>query len=263
VLDLLFELATWHGLAKLRLHTESTLHALDTSTTRLGRILRRFKATTCRGFHTRELPSEKAARGRRDAAAAAKNQTSERDSDRTSKSKASKSQTARTFNLTTYKLHSLGDYVHAIRMYGTSDGFTTQTVRHLAPDATALYLLGTTRASWNIADSNGSTHASTKASSPMGSQSNSGGSDCYFGCVSLHRSQGPLTQTPSQRGEGASTTKRKLQTHKNLDLLSHSKITSRLCPHPRVLITTFQGMSVIRLISWHGLVIISLIQHSR
>ncbi|KAF8189074.1 hypothetical protein BJ912DRAFT_851013, partial [Pholiota molesta] len=40
--DLIFELATWHGLAKLRLHTESTLSALETSTTRLGIALRSF-----------------------------------------------------------------------------------------------------------------------------------------------------------------------------------------------------------------------------
>ena len=33
ILDLLFELGTWHMLASLRLHTESTLHALEDSTT--------------------------------------------------------------------------------------------------------------------------------------------------------------------------------------------------------------------------------------
>jgi hypothetical protein len=32
VMDLLFELATWHAFAKLRLHTESTICALETST---------------------------------------------------------------------------------------------------------------------------------------------------------------------------------------------------------------------------------------
>jgi hypothetical protein len=36
LLDLLFELAMWHALGKLRLHTETTLHFLDNSTTRLG-----------------------------------------------------------------------------------------------------------------------------------------------------------------------------------------------------------------------------------
>ena len=40
VMDLLFELAMWHALAKLRLHTKSTVHALETLTTRLGAALR-------------------------------------------------------------------------------------------------------------------------------------------------------------------------------------------------------------------------------
>lgn len=132
VSELLFELSMWYAFAKLRLYTESTLYALKTSTTRLGHVLRHFKSKTCNKFDTRELPSEKAARGRRDAAAAAKNtkhQTSERDS-----TKTSRPQTVRTFSLTTYKLHALGDYVDAIRKFGTSDGFTTQTVSHNATE---------------------------------------------------------------------------------------------------------------------------------
>jgi hypothetical protein len=34
----------------------------------------------------------------------------------------------RTFNMSTYKIHALGDYPRAIRMFGTTDGFTTQVV---------------------------------------------------------------------------------------------------------------------------------------
>jgi hypothetical protein len=33
------------------------------------------------------------------------------------------------FNLNTYKFHALGDYVSMIRMFGTTDSFTTQVVR--------------------------------------------------------------------------------------------------------------------------------------
>jgi hypothetical protein len=57
-------------------------------------------------------------------------QTSEQDPNGPSGSKASKSrpQAAHTFNLTTYKLHALGDYVHTIQTFGTSDNFTMQTV---------------------------------------------------------------------------------------------------------------------------------------
>jgi len=60
-MDLLFELSTWHGLAKLHLHTESTVHALESSTTQLGIILCKFQSTTCTEFVTRDLPSEEAA----------------------------------------------------------------------------------------------------------------------------------------------------------------------------------------------------------
>lgn len=74
VLELLFELSTWHGFAKMRLHTESTVQALENSTRRLGLILRRFESETCSAFKTRELPSEEAARGRRKAALALKSQ---------------------------------------------------------------------------------------------------------------------------------------------------------------------------------------------
>ena len=72
IMDLLFELATWHALAKLRLRTETTLRALDTSTKRLGNALRTFKKVTCVAYITKELPSEEAARGRRQAALRAK-----------------------------------------------------------------------------------------------------------------------------------------------------------------------------------------------
>ena len=61
VMDLLFELATWHFLAKLQLHTESTVMALETSTTRLSAAFRRFTFITCEAYVTKALPSEEAA----------------------------------------------------------------------------------------------------------------------------------------------------------------------------------------------------------
>jgi hypothetical protein len=122
VSDLLFKLATWHGLAKLRLHTESTIRALDTSTTRLGKLLQHFATSTCKAYETRALPSEEAARGRRIAALAAKRQVPDLADQKVRKSKAKQ------FNLNTYKFHSLGAYVKAIQMYGTTDNYTTQPV---------------------------------------------------------------------------------------------------------------------------------------
>lgn len=38
----------------------------------------------------------------------------------------------KTFNLNTYKLHSLGDYVNTIRKYGTTDSYSTEPVRYLS-----------------------------------------------------------------------------------------------------------------------------------
>jgi hypothetical protein len=125
LLDLLFELATWHGLAKLRLHTETTLGFLDTSTTRLGKCLRKFMSETAKRFMTRDLPSEEAARGRRKARAAAKGGNTSSRANATGPSTGVK---ARYFNFMTYKLHALGDYVSAIRHFGTTDNNSTQPV---------------------------------------------------------------------------------------------------------------------------------------
>jgi len=151
---LLFELATWHALAKLRLHTESTLYDLENSTTRLGQILRKFNSVVCANYETKELPSEIAARGRRAAAARSKkagktapattlptqpsttaeppnvdipenvapNLTTQQATHRVAKPKL------RNYNMYTYKLHSLPSYPRAIREQGTTDGYNSQTV---------------------------------------------------------------------------------------------------------------------------------------
>lgn len=58
-------------LAKLKLHTDTTVTRLGTVTTTLRRLLRRFKRAVCPEFATKELPSEEAARGRRQAKKAA------------------------------------------------------------------------------------------------------------------------------------------------------------------------------------------------
>lgn len=131
-MDLLFELATWHSLAKLRLHTDSTLDALQNSTTRLGILLRKFESTTCAEFVTKELPSEEAARGRRKAAKAKKKGQSNASMSekQRGKQRATSSGPAhpRNFALSTYKLHCLADYPCAIRRFGTTDGLSSQIV---------------------------------------------------------------------------------------------------------------------------------------
>jgi hypothetical protein len=115
VMKLLFRIAEWQGLAKLRMHTEATLDRLEQVTTDLGDLMRDFRDKTCANFNTTELAREVEARNRRNArkeSTKAPNQTRK----------------AKTLNLHTYKFHALGDYVRTIRMFGTTDSFSTQLV---------------------------------------------------------------------------------------------------------------------------------------
>jgi hypothetical protein len=123
-------LATWHAYAKLRVHTETTLGFFDTTTTALGQALRRFTNTTCKAFVTKELPREEAAHGRRKAAAAAKDKGKGKAPAEPTKRKGKKKDgaNAKLFNMLTYKLHALGDYVKNTWLYGTTDNYSTQVV---------------------------------------------------------------------------------------------------------------------------------------
>jgi hypothetical protein len=115
VMKLLFRIAEWQGLAKLRMHTEATLDRLEQVTKDLGHLMRDFRDKTCANFNTTELAREVEARNRRNArkeSTKAPNQTRK----------------AKTLNLHTYKFHALGDYVRTIRMFGTTDSFSTQLV---------------------------------------------------------------------------------------------------------------------------------------
>ncbi|KZO91740.1 hypothetical protein CALVIDRAFT_547161 [Calocera viscosa TUFC12733] len=107
VCKLLFLMAQWHGLAKLRLHTSATLDLLDHSTTILGVQVRHFATKTCDAFQTVELEKEARARKRR-----AEAQSSTRK--------------PTVYSLRTYKWHALGDYVSTIRALGPTDGFSTE-----------------------------------------------------------------------------------------------------------------------------------------
>ena len=106
LLRLLYKTAEWHALAKLRMHTDSMLSVLEEVTRELGRLMRQFRDRTSDEFNTVELPGE----------ASAKKRTS------SSKKK---------LNLNTYKFHSLGDYVATIRLFGTTDSYSTQVVSPL------------------------------------------------------------------------------------------------------------------------------------
>ncbi|KAF8960115.1 hypothetical protein BDZ97DRAFT_1922371 [Flammula alnicola] len=128
LLSLLFTLAEWHCLGKLRLHTDMTIGWLEQCTANLGKQLRHFQKYTCSFFETQELPKEEAARSRCRKKAAS-SRTRQAGSDRPAQSGPSASSAnskAKGFNLIMYKLHALGDYVRNIKLFGTSDSYSTQ-----------------------------------------------------------------------------------------------------------------------------------------
>jgi hypothetical protein len=123
ILKLLFDLAHWHGLAKLRMHTDSTLDLLSQVTIALGARIREFQGKTCPAFSTHELERERAARVRR--------QDKKKKAMADTNSNTQKSSTGRQlkgFSLKTYKYHALGDYCDTIRRFGTTDSYSTQPV---------------------------------------------------------------------------------------------------------------------------------------
>jgi hypothetical protein len=120
-MTLLYRTAEWHSFAKLRLHTESTLQHLERLTTELGQLMRKFRDATQSGFETVELPKEAGARNRR--------QTSGKGKEKATASAGNSSgRKPKILNLFTYKWHALGDYVRTIRLFGGTDGFSTQVV---------------------------------------------------------------------------------------------------------------------------------------
>ncbi|TBU36183.1 hypothetical protein BD309DRAFT_1024558 [Dichomitus squalens] len=123
VLTMLFELAMWHALAKLQLHSETTLSTFDTSTTTLGQAMRAFLRHVCPLYSTQELPKETQSRQRRKA----RNATV---SERSVKMPAMSSKLKKFTVLNTPKYHRLGDYARSIRELGTSDNMSTQVTYH-------------------------------------------------------------------------------------------------------------------------------------
>ncbi|KAG2051626.1 hypothetical protein BDR06DRAFT_889558, partial [Suillus hirtellus] len=116
VQSLLFRFAQWHALAKLRIHSELTLFFFEDTFKKLSKQLRRFRDFTCAVFDTVELPKEKVARQRRVAQRAGPN----------SIPSESSGPRVKVFNLSTYKFHAMGDYLRTIKLFGTTDSFTTQ-----------------------------------------------------------------------------------------------------------------------------------------
>ncbi|KJA14075.1 hypothetical protein HYPSUDRAFT_107425, partial [Hypholoma sublateritium FD-334 SS-4] len=136
ILSLLFTIAEWHALGKLRMHTDLTLGWLHECTGNLGTQLRRFQSYTCSFFDTRELPSEEAARRQKAKKTPSSSRKGKIPTRKTNQDPPSiigpelKTPKAppkkKLFNLIMIKLHSLGDYVNTIKLFGTSDSYSTQ-----------------------------------------------------------------------------------------------------------------------------------------
>ena len=116
ILDLVFILSTWHAYAKLHLHTDHTLASFDALTKPLRTALRHFGGKLSNNFNTKELPKEAEAQKRRAT---------------TGKTNRNAPSGKVRFNLSTYKLHALGDYANTIRQQGTTDSYSTQMVRFI------------------------------------------------------------------------------------------------------------------------------------
>ncbi|KAF8673118.1 hypothetical protein RHS04_07673 [Rhizoctonia solani] len=126
---LLFTFAQWHGLAKLCRHTTETLKIMKKLTTKLGSKLRNFAEVT-QNMNVRETLDKYTRRKKRQAAAQAPRSTQPA----TSKSKSKASVPSETadgrricfFNINTYKVHAIGNYVDTIAEFGTTDSYLTQ-----------------------------------------------------------------------------------------------------------------------------------------
>ncbi|KAF7354440.1 hypothetical protein MVEN_01133000 [Mycena venus] len=124
VMTMLFRLAEWHALTKLRMHTDDTLARCNKSTAIIGRELRNFRDYTKENFATKELDGEVAARARR-------KQNKAKNAPAGSSAPVPPPPLppakGKFLNLDTYKFHALGDYPSTVRFFGTTDSYSTVT----------------------------------------------------------------------------------------------------------------------------------------
>lgn len=122
-------LATWHAIAKLRMHSTSTVTVLEGVTKTLGQLLRRFNDHVCPKYTTHKTSSELQKQARRKASEDAKKKSQQPATANVNAEKPEKvASTNHDFNLAAYKPHALGHYPLWIRLFGTTDSYSTQTV---------------------------------------------------------------------------------------------------------------------------------------
>jgi hypothetical protein len=186
VIRLLFIMSHWHGLAKLRMHSDLTLNILDETTTDLGKQFRLFKESVCASYQTQELDREVDARSRRQAKEEAKRA---KNSEGKGKEKAGASseqshgvhrprqpRKKKSFNIQTYKFHVLGDYVASIRHFGTTDSYSTEPVSFKLPFICSLTQFASGRAGAPYTERQVPSHGQKKIHSPIDSDRAPGGS---------------------------------------------------------------------------------------
>ena len=101
--------------------------------------MRKFEKYVCSKYDTKDLPSELAARTRRQQRKA--NQKATTTPTPTQKNPATKGPQPRKFNLETYKYHALGDYPMSIRLHGPLDGYSSQIVSYPVLSMGVQYLI--------------------------------------------------------------------------------------------------------------------------
>jgi len=124
------------------MHSDTMLDIMDEVTASLGDAFRHFSEEICPAYNTKELPKEANARRRRRSKKPNPTEKAEPSADMPRK---------RTFNLRTYKFHSLDDYVRTIRWLGTTESYSTTIVGIVETWVEFRRLTETSRANLNIA----------------------------------------------------------------------------------------------------------------
>ncbi|EJC99913.1 uncharacterized protein FOMMEDRAFT_52477, partial [Fomitiporia mediterranea MF3/22] len=124
VLNLLFILVTWHALAKLYIHTETTVWFLEEITTLLGYQVQYFKKTVCLAYNTHKLSKEIATQGHCQAALLNKGKVKGLDTKTIRYSVKTK-----TLNINILKFYSLSVYASVICQFSMTDLYSTQIVK--------------------------------------------------------------------------------------------------------------------------------------
>jgi hypothetical protein len=126
------------------MHTDQTLKILDDVTVHMGAEFRAFVKKTCPSFATQELPCETDARKRRvlkKMQSQSGSQSGHETKDLEGELSKAPWRRPKSFSLQKYMYHLLGDYADTIRQFGTSDSFSTESVRNHASTMVAVLTL--------------------------------------------------------------------------------------------------------------------------